>query len=247
VTSRLRLNISGASVIRGNARSSTADIIETGASVIQGNAYYCTGSAPGPTVNGSKISNCNAALPGSVPWSSVAFTYTPSNWTGYTIQTFNDPNACTNALAFIQGISSGSYVVRINSNCTLSISGATVINVKGNLAIVSNGPLSMSGATSITSSSPYNFYLLFNILSSPPCASGISLSGASSITATLRTLYYSPCQINFSGASTTMQGQVIGGQVTFSGASTINTTSMIVPGPSPSGFTEQMLYRREVI
>ena len=250
--SKLGLTMTGGAIIRGNARSSTQNISESNNSTIGANAYYCTGSPPSP-VTGQKLQECNSALPSTKTWSQLTFTYNATDWTSngnnYTIHTFNDPNACTNAKNYIQGsIASGDHVIRINSTCTLSYGGHDTANVKGNLAIVSNGPLDMASQSLMTSTNgQHNLYLMFNILTARPCATaGVSFNSQALIDSTLNALLYSPCVISFGAQSSTLTGQIIGGSVSFGAGSNITTVPVQIPGNNPNGFQQTMLYRREV-
>jgi hypothetical protein len=250
----------GGAIVRGNARSSTSSL--TNGNVIYGNAYYCTGSAPGGTVNGTKVHECpNPTLPavpiipaqfgaGSFP----VFTYVPSDWqqAGYTIQTYSTgTNAdCTNAQNFINAISSGNYVIRIASACDLRWTGGATVNTKGNLAIVSDGTLTMTSGSSFgnTSSTNHKLFLFFNVSTPRPCAiTGISFTGQASTGGNNTTIMYDPCAVKFTGGAFVLNGQIVGGTVTFGSNSTIQYQSTPVPGQNPSGFAEKEQYRREII
>ena len=260
VVAKGALSIGGGAIVRGNARSSTAGV--TNGSVVYGNAYYCTGSAPGGTIYGAKVRECpNPTLP-SVPQippsfgagSFPVFSYVPGDWqnSGYTLQTFSSGNNadCTNAKNFIEAISSGNYVVRIVSGCDLRWTAGSVVNTKGNLAIISNGTLTMAGGASFgnTSGTTHKLHLMFNVNNSRPCTTtGVSFTGNTSTGSTNDTLIYDPCEIKFTGGSIVMTGQIVGGTVTFGSNSTITYHSVTIPGANPSGFGEKEQYRREVI
>jgi hypothetical protein len=255
------LSSGGSAIVRGNARSSTAGI--TNASIIYGNAYYCTGSAPGGTINGSKIHECpNRTLPTAPPiplqfggGSFPVFTFVPTDWqnSGYTIQTYSTgTNAdCTAAQAFINAITSGNWVVRIISPCDLRWSGGAVVNVRGNLAIISDGTLTMVGGSTFGNPSPSTIrklHLLFNINTPRPCSvTGVSFTGNTSTGTGNQALIYDPCTIKFTGGSVVLDGQVVGGTVTFGSSSTIQFHTVTIPGTNPNGFAEKEKYRREVI
>lgn len=252
----------GGAIVRGNARSSTAGL--TNGNIIYGNAYYCTGSAPGGAINGSKIRECpNPTLP-SVPiipalfggGTFPVFTYNTPDWTGatppYTIQTYGTGTNldCTNAQNFINSITSGNYVVRIVSSCDLRWASGTVVQTHGNLAIISDGTLTMSGGASFgnATSTKNKLFLFFNINTPRPCSStGISFTGQSSTGTTNATLMYTPCGVKFTGGAFTLDGQIVGGSVTFGSNSTITYESVPIPGNNPNGFSEKEQYRREII
>jgi hypothetical protein len=258
--SKLSWSSNGGAIVRGNARSSTSSV--TNGNIIYGNAYYCTGSAPGGTVNGSKIHECPVPTLPSTPLIPAAFgggsfpvfTYNPADWqaSGYTIQNYaTGTNAdCTAAQTFINTYVSGNYLVRIASGCDLRWTSGTVVNTKGNLAIVSDGTLTMSGGASFGNSSgtAHNLYLMFNINTPRPCSTtGISFTGQSSTGSTNNAVIYDPCAIKFTGGAFVLTGQIVGGSVTFGSNSTIQYESTPIPGPTSNGFAEKEQYRREII
>jgi hypothetical protein len=248
--SKLRLDMSGGAIVRGNARSSTADVLTSNNSTIHGTAYYCTGSPP--EANGAELQECNPNLPDTKDWSQLQFTYNQSDWTSspfnYSIHQFNDPNACTNAKTFIGNITSGDRLIRINSTCTLSYSGQDKVDVKGNLAIVSNGSLSMNSQAEFTAGTSRKLFLMFNILTPRPCSStGISFNSQARISSTLDALLYTPCQVTFGAQSSTLNGQLVAGNAIFGAGANITSVAVQVPGPNPNGFAQTMKYRREVV
>jgi hypothetical protein len=247
-TAHLGVTLSGSADVRADAQSGTAGVSTSGSAKIWGNAKYCTGSAPQNTV-GAKTQVCDSTVPTAKPWSQVQRTYVVGDWqgAGYAINTFSDPNACTNALSFLTSNWSGKQVVYINSTCTLSLSGNTTVNLNGDLAVISNGALSLSGSTGFNSASAHTLYLWFNMATARPCSSnGISFSGNSSLSGSLTSQLYTPCKVNFSGG-TFGTGQIIGGQVTFSGNAGIVGYGVTDPGTSQAGFVAKMVYKREVI
>jgi Tfp pilus assembly protein PilV len=256
--SKLQLTTSGGPTVYGDARSATQGITTSNNTVVYGNANYCTGSAPTGIHGSTTGGDCNSGLPPVQPWAGNAsysakqFTYTPTDWSskGYGIQTFSDlpgNTACAQAQTFLAAIVSGDWVVRINSTCTLAYGGQSTINVKGNLALVSDGSLTMDSHATFTSSSAHNLYLMFNISTAVPCAStGISFNSQASIATTLSALLYTPCQVTFGAQSATLDGQIVAGGVSFGAGANITTVPMLIPGNNPNGYGEAMSYRREV-
>jgi hypothetical protein len=88
---------------------------------------------------------------------------------------------------------------------------------------------------------------MFNITTPRPCSStGISFNSQAMIASTLDALLYTPCQVSFGAQSTSLRGQIVGGQVSFGAGANITTVPMLIPGPNPNGFQQSMTYRREV-
>lgn len=258
--SKLQLTTSGGPTVYGDVRSGTQGVTTSNNTVVYGNANYCTGSAP-TGVHGSSIgADCSSGLPPVQPWTGNAnytarqFTYNATDWTakGYTVQTFTDIplglTACAQAQTFLSTIVSGDYAIRINSNCTLAYGGQSTVNVKGNLALISNGALTMDSHATFASTSAHNLYLMFNIATAVPCATtGISFNAQASISANLAALLYTPCQVSFGAQSATLNGQIVSGGVSFGAGANITTVPLVIPGPNPNGFGESMAYRREVV
>ncbi len=255
---KLQLTTSGGPTIYGNARSGTQGITTSNNTVVYGNANYCTGTAPIGVQGTSTGSDCTSGLPQTQPWTgnenypAKQFTYTSADWSskGWTVLTYADlpgSTACQQAQTFLPTITSGDYVLRLNSTCTLAYGGQSTINVKGNLAIISNGGLTMDSHATFTSTSPYNLYLMFNILTPTPClTTGISFNAQAEIAQTLSTLLYTPCTITFGAQSANFKGQIVSGSVSFGAGATVSTVPMLIPGSNPNGYEEKMSYRREV-
>ena len=247
-TSKGALSISNNSIVRGDARSTTSSVTNGG--VVSGNAYYCTGSAPGGTVTGSRIQACPNP-PGPPTQTFTPFVYTESDWTarGYVVQPFA---SCAAAQTWLNAVPLGNYVVRITPTCSLTIPNVTL---RGNLAIISNGDIAGTGATSFSVSGTPNPNYVLNLManvtsSTASCGanSGVTLAAGASFPAGVDGLFDSPCDVRFTGnATANIQGQIIAGRdVRFSSGSDITYKPIYVPGTSPSGFSESLHYRREV-
>ena len=73
-------------------------------------------------------------------------TFTAQPWidAGYTVVTYS---SCALAQAFINTITSGSYVVRITPTCALVWGNNSTVNLNGNLAIISDGSITTQNQT----------------------------------------------------------------------------------------------------
>jgi hypothetical protein len=255
VVAKLSTILKGGAVVRGLARSSTSTISNAG--TIYGNAYYCQTPAPGPIVLGSKIAECpSPTLPATRTF--PVFTYDAAAWQlpgaggdplGYdTTHTFTN---CTSAETFIRtGITDHkSYVVRINDTCALKLTGS--LPIMGNLAIISNGDLQLSGGADFERASgapnPSHLFLMFDILSPPGCTTtGISATGSTTVGSGIDAVLYTPCDVKFAGGAFSVTGQVFGKNVNFSSTSSIQYTTVTIPGANATGFREALRYRREI-
>jgi hypothetical protein len=252
-TSKGPLSISNNSIVRGDARSTASSLTSGG--VVSGSAYYCTGSAPGGTVTGSTIQECpNPAGPPVQSFNQFSFVAADWQAKGYTVNTYT---SCSSAQAFLSAIPTGNYVVRLTNSCGLTLPNITM---RGNLAVITNGDLSGTGSTSIsvpsTPNPPYTLSLMANVLNAPAVTggptcgnnAGISLAAGTTFPAGVDVLFYTPCDVRFTGnATAAIQGQIISGHdVKFASGSNITYKPIYIPGISPNGYSESLQYRREI-
>lgn len=255
VTARGALSISNNAIVRGHARSSTSSVSNSG--TINGNAFYCTGSAPGGTIAGAKVAECKPELPTARGFKRIGFT--AADWSdpaadpAYTVLSYGSCAAAETALA---NLATGNFVIR----ATCSSLTLPAVTLRGHVAVIATGDIKGSGQTSIArvgSSPDYTLKLMANVPTSPATAdpatcssnSGISLSGGTTFPPNVDVLFYSPCDVRFTGNSTAaIQGQIISGrQVSFSSGSTITYKPVLVPGTNPVGFRQSVRYRSEII
>lgn len=247
------LSIGNNSIVRGDARSTTSSLTNGG--VVSGNAHYCTGGVPGGTVSGSRIQECPNP-PGPTVQGFTPFTFNAADWQakGYTVNTYS---SCSLAQTFLNALPTGNYVVRLTNSCGLTLPNVTM---RGNIAVISNGDLSGTGSTSIsvpsTPNPHYQLSLMANVLNTPAVSGGPTCSSNSGISMVAGTtfpngvdvLFYTPCDVKFTGnATAAIQGQIISGRdVTFSSGSNITYKPLYIPGTSPTGYDEKLRYRREI-
>ena len=233
--------------VLGKASSSTSSITLQNAAKVYGDAQAGTSITAGTTaIGGRRVPNSPQVAPpvGTFP----AYTFTASDWTGkgYTVQTFTGTSACTNAKNFMQNnIASGNYVIRITTDCALSFSKET-LNVRGNLAIVSDGGIALNTNTKINAvGGPWNLHLIFGIDNDgAPC--DISLGSNTNIGANLWTFFYTPCNISLASNAFVNEGQLFGGGVALSSNSGIKFRAVPVPGYDET-YKEDIVYIREVV
>jgi cytoskeletal protein CcmA (bactofilin family) len=250
VVAKNSLTMKSNSRILGNATSSISSIWMDSEAHIFGNARAGTTitTLGGSEINGSRTPNSPSPPPEQQSFP-VFPPFNASHWTaqGYTVPA--SFSTCTAAKTFIQGITGGNYVVRITSTCALSWTGDSVVNVRGNLAIISNGSLLMdSNAKFVNVGEPHTLHLMFGIGSTPPsCSQNITFKSNSKIEGGLTTLLYTPCTLDMSSNSFVAQGQMFAGRVDFNSNSTLTYKPVNVPGVGDGLFDEDIVYIREVV
>ena len=241
-------------VIVKDATSSTTSLTGTGS--INGSARAGTTIASTLTVGGSKYENSPQGAPPSqafpyVCWTAVAGVCSAqsSNWTaaGYTVNNYSD---CTSARTFLTGGTiSGNVVVRINAVCNLSIALNDVITFTGNLAIITDGGITMANQNTWNGSTGKNLFLLVNYRSGLNCSSGsynIS-TGNNSNFVNANVSFYTPCAVIMNNQNS-FSGQIIGQSVTITNNFTMNFVPVLIPGAAERiiGFRQSIVYLREV-
>jgi cytoskeletal protein CcmA (bactofilin family)/Tfp pilus assembly protein PilX len=231
--------------ILGNVRSSVSSVTLDSNAHVFGNARAGTtittlGSS---IIDGSRTPNAPSPPPPSQPFPS--YTFNAADWTaeGYSVQTFTD---CSSAKSFIDGIAGGDWVVRITAGCDLRWSSNSAVNVTGNLAIVSDGALTMDSNSKFQNvGSPHTLHLIFGLARTSPC--NITFKSNTSISDGITTLLYTPCVIDMTSNSFIVEGQIFGGAVNFNSNSNLTFAPINVPGVSSGLFDEDIVYIREVI
>jgi len=246
--------------VGGDAKSSTSSVTIT-RGIVRGDAYYCTGSAPA-NVDGDEFNECDVAPPVST---FPQIPYTEALWTaqGYTVQTFSGGSACTAARNYVEGSGAGTFqggagvadpftgvVVRITESCTYSNSNNATITVGKNLAIVTNGGVSLGQRSTWNGSGgTKNLYFMSPWPSavSPSCpAQDISMGQLTSFNSSVWTFVYTPCKATMLNNNSAFQGQVIGVTTEIGNLFTMNYKPILVPGAKIVGFDQDIAYIREV-
>jgi hypothetical protein len=227
--------------IAGNATSSTSSI--TGGKVF-GNARAGTNITS--TVFGTSTPNTLSDPP---PTRSFPlFTYNSADWTalGYTVHTYNN---CTQPITDINswwGSGSGSHLLRITGGCTLSFTGT--YSIRGNIAIVTDGPISFGPSARFTAvGGPWQTFLFGGLNGASGC--GISFASNAGIGANLPAMLYTPSNCTIESLSNTYlnAGQIIGGTLIFKHTATFAYQRLEVPGVGVGGFKQDVTYKREVV
>jgi Tfp pilus assembly protein PilX len=240
----------GSARVRGNATSSTSSITLGGQSRIYGFAKAAT-TVSGGTVDGTIYQNSPSGPPPSRPY--PAFTYNPSDWiaAGYTIR---DYTSCTTAVTDMGtwwGSGSGSNVVRVTGGCAMSFPNGSTTTVRGNLAIITDGSITLQNNARFVPASgtgPWNLHFFVGLSGLSGCH--FTANPNSGTNSGLNTLVYThqACTVNFSSNSAIAEGQIIGGTVDIKQSTSFNYRQVAVPGnPGSAGLKQDVRYRREVV
>lgn len=243
------VEVNSNSNVLGNATSADSYVYLNSNSHVYGDAKAATTitETSGSLVHGLKIPNTPSSAPPSEPF--PTFTYNASDWTsqGYTISTYT---SCSSAESFIRGISDTiKRLVRINSTCTLSVPPRTAINVRGDLAIVTNGSISLDSTAGFSNvGDPHKLYLFagHGQTNLGNCSYNIEFHSGAYIGAGLTTLLHTPCKIIFNSQGFAVEGQALGGKIEFNANASLGFAGMDVPGMAGGILDEDILYIREV-
>lgn len=247
-------------LVDGDIKSTTAGTTVT-TGTVKGSAYYCTGSAPGANVEGSKIQTCTLGKPPTFGFPLIQYSQSAWQDEGYYIYDVSDTgNECTNARNYIEGTGAGTYnggagvpagysgvVVRISTTCSFSVTNNASVNMSTNLAIVTNGGINLNNNSHFTGTggtkdlffmSPYNG-------STRNCPTqDITLTNKSNFTS-VEVSVYSVCTASVSN-NNTFNGQIIGYNTTINNNFTMNYRPVLIPGTDVVGFDQDIAYIREV-
>jgi hypothetical protein len=237
--------------VTGDLTSSTSTI--TGVEgVIGGDATAGSTIADTVIVGGTKYPNSPQGPPPSHAFpllcnDAISGVCTALPWTGYTRTLVT---TCTAAQAFLDAVPAGDQLLWIPSGCTdLAIGNNDVINFSDNLAIVTNGKITMANRNDWNGQVGKNLYFIANYRSGLICSSGaynIS-TGNNSNFLNASTMFYSPCTVTLNNQND-FTGQVFANTVTINNHFTLNATPVLVPGAGDvAGFDQSIVYLREVV
>jgi hypothetical protein len=249
--------------VDGYGRSSTAGVTVTSGHV-SGNAYYCTGSAPGSGVAGSKINEC-AAAPPSLPFPQIK--YLSSAWTdkGYYIYDVPDTgNECTNARTYVEGTGAGTFdsgagvpsgytgvVVYISGTCSYTSTNNATITLGKNLAIVTNGGFNLSQRSNWNGSGATRnlyFFSAWPASGSPTCPTqDISVGNNTGFNTLVQVSVYSGCVVTMNNNNSSFLGQVVGTTLSVGNNFNMSYRPVLIPGANITSFEEDLAYVREVV
>jgi Tfp pilus assembly protein PilX len=255
--------------VAGDVTSSTGNISVSNPATIQGDA-----TAGGTVGSASQISGLitpgyTQGPPPGQALPQIAFSaFEQQEWAnaGYVIMTFSGTSStpCNNAKTFIANVSSGvqpagNYVVRVISTsgtpCPITYGNNSSTNVRGNLAIITDGAITMQQKVVWQAvGGDRKLFLISLYRSGLVCSTGnydVKTSNNTDFlnsagTDLLDVFFYSPCTVSLSNQNA-FRGQVFGQMVNISNQVNMTFVPTIVPGVSQVvGFRQDPAYVREV-
>ena len=220
-------------------------------------ATTCNGcvSGSGGNVGGQVVQSAASPPPPSQPMPQLNYDQAAWQAAGYTI---NPYTACSMAASALAGLAAQAtpQLADITGGCSLSLTGRLALST--NLAIFSDGPITMSHfSVSSADGAPHQLYLIVPYSDASTCSSGGSPNiqanenvNFGSPTGPISTFIYTPCTASFS-ENVTGTGQVYAGTVqasehfnlTYSPASSIPGAPL---GGGVGAFHIGISYEREV-
>jgi hypothetical protein len=250
-------------LIDGDVKS-TAGGTTVSNGTVMGSAYYCTGSAPGSAVHGSKVQTCSLGKPPTFGFPKIQFSATAWQDEGYYI--YNVPGTgatqCANARDYIEGTTSGTYnggagvpsgytgvVVRISGTCTYTNTNNKNVNMSTDLALVTNGAVDLANNSTWTGTGGTRdlfFNSPWNGTSSVCVATtqNVTISNKNTFT-NVEVSVYTVGSASVANLNT-FNGQVIGCNTSIQGNFTMNYRPVLIPGSDVVGFEQDVAYIREV-
>jgi cytoskeletal protein CcmA (bactofilin family) len=234
--------------VLGNARAATSYLnLGTGAHVFgDGRAGGPITLGSGAAIDGLQVPNTATDPPDPIEF--PVFTYNPAAWANPDAGAYNIqlPTTCLAARTFINSGLTGNWVVRIPFPCDLNITTGQSPTLRGNLAIISDGSLTMSSNSEFKSDGGnHTLHLIFGLGEVDPC--GIRFNSNTRIASGIKALLYTPCDIDLNSNSLVVEGQMFAGGVNFNSNSDLTFDAIDVPGIGASRFDEDIRYIREVV
>jgi hypothetical protein len=233
------------------ASASGSDISLDNSSTIAHNATaggQCTGC--GSNVGGDVVRNHTSPLP--PVYTLPTLNYSSSAWQAAGFDTTKNYSDCTAARTAILAGYTARTVARISPACALSFGNNDVVNVRNDMAIVTDGSISSSNQVNFQSAdgNPYTLYLIVpTSAASGGCTGGthdMSYSNQTNFT-NLRVFAFTPCTVIYSNNNDGLGGQIIGGQVTIQNLYTLAFLPIDVPGGTDTGYSVDIAFIREIV
>jgi hypothetical protein len=248
-------------VVNGDAFSTTGSISISNPAVIYGDAKAAGAIGNTSQVKGSSFPNTSGI--GNPPSQSLpALPYDLDKWTtaGYQLANSAPFTSCSSAKSWITNpanlLAGTSFVVRIAASCDLAFNGNETISLPGNLAILTDGSITMSNHPTWQSvGGDHALYLISVNSVAGSCTGGTSKNITTSNQTEFKNLaspnrldvfMYTSGTVSLSNLSA-MNGQVYGCPVNAANQTTLNYVPVFVPGlTTVTGFRQNVQYVREV-
>jgi hypothetical protein len=208
----------------------------------------CTGC--GSNVGGDIVRNHTSPYP--PVYTLPTLNYSSAAWQSAGYDTTKNYSDCTAAKTAIMNGYSSPTVARISPACALAFSNNDVVNVKSDMAIITDGSISSTNQVNFQSADG-NKYTLFLIVptsaTSGGCSGGthdISFSNQTNFT-NLRVFVYTPCTVTYNNNNDGLGGQIIGGSVNISNLYTLSFLPIDVPGGTDTGYSVDIAFIREIV
>ncbi len=237
----------------GDVTSSTSSITLENSAQIQGDARAGTTiTHDGTQISGTETPNSPQGPPPLQEFPVLVWDAgVQEAWedAGFTVSTYTN---CATAKAFIESGFTGSHVVRIATDCDLSWTNNSSVDLGGDLAIITDGSISTVNSTTFTGiGEERELFLMvaYPSTGAPDCSTGWGTISVSNLTQlnNLNTFVYSPCLISFgNNNSGGWNGQLIGGQVDLTNQMQLNYVPITVPSANLVGYEAFLSFIREI-
>lgn len=244
------ISIENPASVTGDVTTSTGTLSGTGA--IGGDARAGSTIAASLNVGGSEYPSSPQGPPPSKAFPLLCYDAIPDvcgalPWTDYTRTTVT---TCGQAQAFLDAVPGGKQLLWIPSGCAdLAVGNNDLINFAGDLAIMTNGKITMANRNDWNGAAGKNLYFIANYRQALNCSTGdynIS-TGNNSNFLNASVMFYSPCTVTLNNQND-FTGQVMANTVTINNHFTLNATPVLVPGAGDvAGFDQSIVYLREVV
>jgi hypothetical protein len=253
VYARNAVSMSGSATVQHDVISATSSITMNNNTKIHNDATAGTSCAGcDGKVTGAITTNHMSPPPPVRPFPVI--NYAQASWesSGYSIATYSD---CASAKAKINdtGLPAADWVVRVSPACALTWGNGSTINIRGNLAIITDGSITTLNQTKWRSTDGQSHVVYFIVpytAGAGGCSGGahdISMSNNTSFER-VQILVYSPCTVTMNNNNIGQGGQIFGGNVNIVNHYSLTFRPILIPGAGDvAGYTMDIAYLREVI
>ncbi|HEV3354024.1 MAG TPA: hypothetical protein VG076_13940, partial [Acidimicrobiales bacterium] len=234
------VSMSNSSLAGHNVTSSTSSISLSNSAHILNNATAGTTISNG-TIDGTKTPNAPQAAPPAKSLPTITFDSTSWQAAGYTVQ-----NKTCSQVGAVSSVST-STVYRISPACSLQYANNTTISLSADMAIVTDGSISMANKTTFQSGDGAQHSLYFIMPTGTACPGGNFSTSNNTSFSGLKVFVFTPCNASFSNSNTGVGGQIYAGNVSITNLFSMNFLPAVVPSASSvTGYKVDITYVREI-